>query len=44
MIFGPNGKTLWRQWNIPQWFIVPMEKAWFYKKFFSRSGNGHGKR
>ena len=22
--------ALWRQWNIPSWFIAPMEKAWFY--------------
>ena len=39
MIFGPikyssNGKGLWRRWNIPSWFIAPMEKAWFYKRFF----------
>ena len=27
-------KTLWRQWNIPLWLIAPVEKAWFYKRFF----------
>ena len=27
-------KGLWRRWNIPSWFITPIEKAWFYKRFF----------
>ena len=26
--------ALWRQWNIPPWLIVPMEKAWFHVRFF----------
>ena len=24
-------KELWPQWNIPSYFIAPMEKAWFYE-------------
>ena len=26
-------KALWRQWNIPPWFIASMNKAWFYERF-----------
>ena len=24
----PMEKALWPQWNIPSWFIAPMEKVW----------------
>ena len=27
-------KALWTQLNIPSWFIVSMEKAWFYERLF----------
>ena len=28
---APMDKELWPQWNIPSYFIAPMEKAWFYE-------------
>ena len=28
-------KTLRRQWNIPLWFIAPVEKPCFYERFLS---------
>ena len=31
---APMEKGLWWQWNIPSWFIAPMKKTWFYKRFF----------
>ena len=31
---APMEKALWPQLNIPSKFIVSMEKAWFYEKFF----------
>ena len=31
---APVEKALWLQWKIRPWFIAPMEKAWFYEKFF----------
>ena len=40
---GALEKVLWCQWNITQWFIFQMEKAWFYKDSFSK-WYGHGKR
>ena len=33
-IMVPVGIALWRQWNIPPWFTAPVEKAWFYERFF----------
>ena len=27
-------KTFWHQWNICPSLIAPMEKAWFYERFF----------
>ena len=30
----PMENVLWRQWKIPPWFIVPLEKVWFYKRLF----------
>ena len=24
--------TFQPQWNIPSWFVSPMEKTWFYEK------------
>ena len=26
--------ALWPRWDIPSWFIAPMEKAWFYERLF----------
>ena len=31
MVYGPMDKELWLQWNIPSYFIAPVEKAWFYE-------------
>ena len=31
---APMDKALWRQWNTHPWFIAPMKKVWFYKRFF----------
>ena len=28
-------KTLRGQWNIPQWFIAPVERPCFYERSFS---------
>ena len=25
-------KALWLQWNIPPWFIIPLEKSWFNER------------
>ena len=34
MEYNSTEKALWTQWNIPLWFIAPMEKAWFYERLF----------
>ena len=34
MVYDPNEKKLWPQWNIPLWFIAPMEKACIYEILF----------
>ena len=34
MEYSPNGKGIWRQWNIPLWFVAPMEKSCFYERLF----------
>ena len=31
---APMEKASWRQWNIPPWFITPMEKKWFMEDYF----------
>ena len=31
MVYDPMDKELWLQWNIPSYFIAPVEKAWFYE-------------
>ena len=31
---APVEKALWRQWNIPPWFVAPMEKKWFMEDYF----------
>ena len=31
---SPNGKGIIFGPNVPPWFIAPMEKVWFYERFF----------
>ena len=31
MVYGPMDKEIWLQWNIPSYFIAPVEKARFYE-------------
>ena len=34
MKYNPNGKGVMASMEYTSWFIVPMEKAWFYERFF----------
>lgn len=34
MEYNPMDKALGVQWNIPQWFIDPVKRAWFYAILF----------